>query len=360
VSGGDSQPLQGVCDPRFAPVRDALAANLEQEIGAAVVVRVGGDVVVDLCGGWADARRTRPWTADTVVDVFSVGKAFAALSVLSLDIDLDARAWQDATLRQVLAHQAGHPAVRADVPAEAIYDWDRMVRALESQEPWWVPGTAHGYHVNTFGFLCGEIVRRATGEPLRERFARLAGDAAGAAIGAPPGADVAEFVFDLPSGDSDEGTAGMSDARRHLLARTYFNPPELSGLGTVNSAAWRAAEIPSANCHASARGVAAVFARLPELLSADVLAEATRPWSDGPDVVLDRHTRFGLGFQLTQPDRPLGPGPRAYGHFGAGGQLGFHDPDADLVFAYVCNRCEGRRWQTDRSRRLLDALATTL
>ena len=152
----------------------------------------------------------------------------------------------------------------------------------------------------------------------------------------------------------------MSEERRHLLARTYLNPPGLSGLGTVNSAAWRAAEIPSANCHASARGVAAVFARLPELLGADVLAEATRPWSDGPDVVLDRHTRFGLGFQLTQPDRPLGPGPRAYGHFGAGGSLGFHDPDADLVFAYVCNRCEGRRWQTERNRRLLDALAEAL
>jgi CubicO group peptidase (beta-lactamase class C family) len=365
MSGGTSHFLHGVCDARFAPVRDALAANLEDEIGAAVVVRVGGEVVVDLCGGWADAARTRPWTADTVVDVFSSGKAFVALTVLSLGLDLDAPAWQDATLRQVLSHQAGHPAVRADVPPDAIYDWDRMVRALESQEPWWVPGTAHGYHVNTFGFLCGEVVRRAAGEPLRARFARLAGDAAGVAFGAPPGADVAEFVFDLGAGAPADSTAEMSEAHmseahRHLLARTYLNPPGLSGLGTVNSAAWRAAEIPSANCHASARGVAAVYARLPELLGADVLAEATRPWSDGPDVVLDRHTRFGLGFQLAQPDRPMGPGPRAYGHFGAGGSLGFHDPDADLVFAYVCNRCEGRRWQTDRNRRLLDALATAL
>jgi CubicO group peptidase (beta-lactamase class C family) len=341
-------------------VREALAENLEDEIGAAVVVQIGGDVVVDLCGGWADAARTRPWQPDTVVDVFSTGKAFIALTVLSLGLDPDAPAWQDATLRQVLSHQAGHPAVRAELPPEAIYDWDRMVHELESQEPWWAPGTAHGYHVNTFGFLCGEIVRRATGERLRERFARLAGDASGVAFGAPPGADVAEFVFDVAPGESVEGAPEISDARRHLLARTYLNPPGLSGLGTVNSAAWRAAEIPSANCHASARGVAAVFARLPELLGADVLAEATRPWSDGHDVVLDRDTRFGLGFQLTQPDRPLGHGPRSYGHFGAGGSLGFHDPDADLVFAYVCNRCEGRRWQTDRNRRLLDALATAM
>jgi CubicO group peptidase (beta-lactamase class C family) len=340
-------------------VSDAFAANLEDEIGAAVVVRAGGEVVVDLCGGWADAARTRPWTADTVVDVFSVGKAFIALGVLTLGLDLDAPAWQDATLRQVLSHQAGHPAVRADVPPDAIYDWDRMVRALESQEPWWPPGSAHGYHVNTFGFLCGEIVRRAVGEPLRDRFARLAGDAAGVTFGAPPGADVAEFVFDVDSDSASEGAGDISEARRHLLARAYFNPPGLSGLGTVNSAAWRAAEIPSANCHASARGIAAVYARLPDLLGAEVLAEATQPCSDGEDLVLGRHTRFGLGLQLTQADRPMGPGPGAYGHFGAGGSLGFHDPDADLVFAYVCNRCEGRRWQTDRNRRLLDALATT-
>jgi CubicO group peptidase (beta-lactamase class C family) len=110
----------------------------------------------------------------------------------------------------------------------------------------------------------------------------------------------------------------------------------------------------------SARGVAEVFRRLPGLLGHEVLAEATHPWSDGEDFVLGRQTRFGLGFQLTQPDRPLGTGPRSYGHFGAGGSLGFHDPDADLVFAYVCNRCEGRRWQTARNRRLLDALAGCL
>ena len=269
-------PVRGVCDAHFVPVRDALAANLEEEIGAAVVVQVGGKVVVDLCGGWADAGRTRPWTYDTVVDVFSCGKGFVALTVLSLGLDLDVPVWQDATLRQVLAHQAGHPALRVEVPPEAIYDWDWMVQALESQEPWWVPGSAHGYHVNTFGFICGEIVRRTTGEPLRSRFARLAGDAAGVTFGAPPGADVAEFVFDIATGASADVAAGISDARRQLLARVYLNPPGLSGLGTVNSAAWRAAEIPSANCHASARGIAAVYARMPELLGSDVLAERRR------------------------------------------------------------------------------------
>ncbi len=353
--------MLGTCDARFTPVREAFAANLEEEIGAAVVVSIGGEVVVDLCGGWADEARTRPWTPDTIVDVFSVGKAFISATVLSLGLDLDAAAWQDATLRQVLSHQAGHPAVRADVPPDAIYDWDWMVRALEAQEPWWEPGTAHGYHVNTFGFICGEIVRRATGERLRERFVRFAGEGTGITFGAPAGADVADFVFDAGSATPPPDVAALSDERKHLLQRTYMNPPGLSGLGTVNSAAWRAAEIPSTNCHASARSVAAMYARLPLLLGAEVLEGATaHPESDGHDIVLDRHTRFGLGFQLTQPDRPLGHGARSFGHFGAGGSLGFVDPDADLVFAYVCNRCEGRRWQTTRNRRLLDALASVV
>ncbi len=352
--------MEGHCDPRFAAVQDAFRENLGEEIGAAVLVSAGGRTVVDLAGGWADAARTRPWRPDTVVDVFSTGKAFVALTVLSLGGDLDAPAWQDATLRQVLAHQAGHPAIREELPPEATYDWERLVGALESQEPWWEPGSAHGYHVNTFGFLCGEIVRRATGQTLGARFAALAGAECGAAFGAPPGAEIAEFVWDIGRGSGGADGAELDEDQRLLLARAYFNPPGINGLGTVNTPAWRAAEIPSANAHASARGVAGVFARIPELLGDELLAEATRPWSEGEDFVLGRHTRFGLGFQLSQPDRPLGTGPRAYGHFGAGGSLGFHDPDAEVVFAYVCNRCEGRRWQTARNRRLLDALRACL
>jgi CubicO group peptidase (beta-lactamase class C family) len=351
--------MHGSCDPRFAPVAEAFAENLGDEIGAAVTINAGGRTVVDLCGGWMDSQRTRPWHRDTVVDVFSTGKAFVALTVLSLGLDLDAPAWQQATLRQVLAHQAGHPAIRTELPAEATYETARLVRELEAQEPWWKPGTAHGYHVNTFGFLCGEIVRRATGQTLGRRFAALAGAECGAAIGAPPGAEIAEFVWDIGDGGASDG-AELDEQRRFLLGRAYFNPPGINGVGTVNTPEWRAAEIPSANAHASARGVAAVFARIPALLGDELLAEATHPWSDGPDAVLGRHTRFGLGFQLTQPDRPLGTGPRAYGHFGAGGSLGFHDPDAEIVFAYVCNRCEGRRWQTARNRRLLDALRSCL
>src|SRR4051794_6212942 len=243
----------GTCDPAFAAVGEAFWENLGEELGAAVVVRAAGETVVDLVGGWADAARTLPWRPETVVDVFSTGKAFVALTVLSLGLDLDAPAWQDATLRQVLAHQAGQPAIREELPAEATFDWERIVGALASQEPWWEPGSAHGYHVNTFGFLCGEIVRRASGERLGSRFARLV-EGSDAAFGAPPGADVAEFVWDIDAGGGGPDGAELDEAARLLLARAYFNPPGINGLGTVNTPEWRAAGKPSANAPPSARG----------------------------------------------------------------------------------------------------------
>src|SRR5262249_4448151 len=150
-------------------------------------------------------------------------KAFVALMLLSLGLDLDAPAWQDATLRQVLAHQAGHPAIRIDVPEEAVYDWDWIVRALETQEPWWEPGTRHGYHANTFGFMCGEIVRRASGMRFGEAFARLVGKETGVAFGAPPGADVAEFVWDMKGEGPTSGERELSEDQKFLLMRAYVN-----------------------------------------------------------------------------------------------------------------------------------------
>jgi CubicO group peptidase (beta-lactamase class C family) len=140
----------------------------------------------------------------------------------------------------------------------------------------------------------------------------------------------------------------------------YLNPPGLSGLGTVNTRAWRAAEIPSANGHATARAVASIYSALLDgLLSEETLTQATAEQSAGTDFVLGRPSRFGLGFQLTQPERPLGPSSRSFGHFGVGGSLGFADPDAGLAFGYAMNRC-GPRWQNPRNRALIDAVYAAL
>ena len=338
---------------------------------------VEGRPVVDLWCGWGDQARTRPWREDTLVNVFSVGKAFAALCALMLvargALELDepvARVWpqfaaagkEAVTVRQVLSHRAGLAAIAAPLPAGALYDSGQVIAALAAQEPWWVPGSAHGYHVHTFGFLVGEIVRRVAGETIGSFLHRELAAPLGAQIsyGLAPAkrARRVDYVYDVSPSDNVARAERLA-VDRDLHAAAYANPPGATGWGTVNTAAWMDAEVPSANLHADARGVARVYAALasgaPTLLDAAVLAEATREASAGNDLVLGRPSRFGLGFQLTQPERPLGPGSSTFGHFGAGGSLGFADPQAGLAFAYVMNR-GGAQWQDPRNRALIEAV----
>ncbi len=362
-------------------MREAFTENFASrgEVGAAVAVAVDGRLVVDLWGGWADGARTRPWCRDTLVDFFSVGKALAAVCALRLvergRLALDAplaASWpgfaaagkEGVTLRHVLAHQAGLPGVRAPLPDGAMLDHMRMVAALERQPPWWPPGTAHGYHTNTFGYLVGEAVRRAAGVTLGTLLRQeIAGPLdADVHVGLPRSehARVAEFLWPpmgrAPSADGLDGDALMRWS-------AYWNPPGLSGAGWVNTAAWREAELPSTNGHGTARGVARVYAALAaggaidgvRVLDAAMLRAAVAEQSSGPDLILERPSRFGLGVQLTQPERPLGPNPGAFGHFGAGGSLGFCDPAAGIAFAYLMNDL-GPRFQNPRNRALLDAV----
>jgi CubicO group peptidase (beta-lactamase class C family) len=373
--------IEGFCDERFTPVREALAENFAArgELGAAVSITLAGRPVVEIWGGWMDGQRTRPWRRDTLVGVFSVGKAMVALCVLLLverrEIELDqpvARYWPEfaaagkggITVRTLLSHRAGLPAVRRPLAASTIYDWAAMVDALAGEEPWWRPGTTHGYHVNTLGFLAGELVRRVTGAGLGEFFRREVAGPLEAdfhfGLAEREDARTADYLF---GGEAQEFTEGVEEQRIHtpdeardfLLSRVYLNPPELSGIGTVNTRAWRAAQIPSANAHATAWSITRIYGALGALLGPATLAAAIAPHSEGMDFVLGRPSRFGLGFQLTQPERPLGPSPRSFGHFGAGGSLAFADPDAQLAFAYVMNR-SGPRRQNPRNRALIDAV----
>jgi CubicO group peptidase (beta-lactamase class C family) len=377
--------IHGHCDARLAPLKDALAANFadHDELGAAVAVIIDGEPVVDIWAGWMDAARTRPWERDTLVDVFSVGKPMAVLCLLRLveagAVELDvpvASYWPEfgaagkepVTVRMLLGHRAGLPAIRRELPHHAMYDWELMTAALAAEEPWWEPGTAHGYHTNTFGFLVGELVRRVGGEPVERAFAAQVAEPLGAEFrfGLPPSEDtrVADFTFPdaPPQSMSDPASVPL------IVRRAYFNPPGISGLGTVNTRAWRAAVMPSTNGHATARAVARIYSALAcggaidgvRILQPETITEATRETSRGPDQVLTRPSRFGLGFQLAMPGRPLGPNPDAFGHFGAGGSLGFADPRARLAFAYTPNQGEGPRWQNPRNRGLLEALYASL
>src|SRR2546422_6338631 len=240
----DVPEIRGSCDERFAGVRSALSRNFRDhgEVGAAVAITIEGRLVVDLWAGWADRIRTRPWQRDTLVNVFSVGKAMAALSLLVLvergQVDLDApaaRYWpefaargkSEVTVRMLLCHRAGLPAIRRSLPRFAMYDWELMTSALAAEEPWWEPGRTHGYHVNTFGFLTGEIVRRVSGESIGAFFRREVARPLEAdfhfGIGPREDRRTAEYLLPEPSdqadGDEPREFRDADDARRFLLSR---------------------------------------------------------------------------------------------------------------------------------------------
>lgn len=383
-----SAPIDGLCEPRFARVREAFAENFDQhhELGAGVALVLDGRPVVDLWGGYADEARTRLWQCDTLVNVFSVGKGIASLGLLMLVdrglVDLDAsvaRYWpefaqggkENVTVRQLMSHQAGLPAVREVLPDGAMLDWQAMAGALAKQEPWWTPGTRHGYHVNTFGFLIGEVLRRVDGRTignfLREELAEPLG--ADFHIGLPleHHARVAEFSWlselaTIP--DIDRST--LTDEQLMNL-HTYFNPPGASGHRVVNDTAWRLAEYPSTNGHGTALGVATLYGVAASggevggrrFVGREILAEASRDHSVGIDAILGRPSRFGLGFQLSPLARPIGPNEGVVLHFGAGGALGFADPVAGVGFGYVMNRM-GPRYHNPTNRNLIEAVYACL
>ena len=380
--------IHGVCDGRFAGVRSALERNFREhgEVGAAVAVTIDGRFVVDLWGGFMDEARTRPWKRDTLVNVFSVGKAVATVSLLMVVerglVDLDApvaRYWPEfaqagksaVSVRMLLSHRAGLPAIRRPLSDEAIYDWRAMADALATETPWWEPGRTHGYHVNTFGFLVGEIVRRVTGDSIGAFVRREIGGPLGAdfhfGVAAQDFGRIADFVPGELFGAGGRDDAPVDFEQQLLVQRVYMNPRGASGMDTVNTAEWRTAEIPSTNGHSNAHAVARIYSALAcggvvdgvRLLQRETIDEASREASAGEDFVLRRPTRFGLGFQLTMPERPFGTGPRSFGHFGAGGSVGFADPDARLAFSYTMNRA-GPRWQNPRVRGLIEAVNASL
>ena len=377
--------IDGFCDPEFSALREAFAGNFTDrgEPGAAIALSIGGRVVADLWGGWSDGARTKPWQRETLVNFFSVSKALCAICALqqveSGKIDLDApvaRLWpefaaagkEDITLRHLLSHRSGLPALRDPLPEGAMLDWHAMTSALAAQAPWWAPGTAHGYHVNTFGFLIGEVVRRASGKTighvLRDEIA-LPLDA-DVHIGLPESEHrrAAEFLW--PDGAWPTQPPPVSDFDL-MRWNAYWNPPGVSGARWVNRPEWRLAEIPSTNGHGTARGVARVYAALANggeiggvrILERETLQLATTEQSSGEDLITQRPSRFGLGFQLTQIERPLGPNTGAFGHFGAGGSLGFCDPETGVAFGYITN-VMGPRWQNPRNRALIDAIYASL
>jgi CubicO group peptidase (beta-lactamase class C family) len=360
--------IQGICDARFAAVRDAFAENFAArgEIGAAVAALVDGETVVDLWGGHADAARTRPWERDTIVNVYSATKRVVTVCAHRLAeqglLDIDApvaKYWpefaqagkDELPVRYLLSHRAGLPAITEPLAKGSIYQWGTMTAALAAQEPWWEPGTTYGYHALTFGWLVGEVVRRLTGKSLgayvREELAGPLGLDFHIGLAETHDARTAEVVpRPAPSPVEVARFLRVVAEPQSMAFKAIANPPDLLESGIANTRAWRAAEIPAANGHGNARSLARLYAALARggeldgvrVLSEDAIRQAIVEQSSGPDAVLGQEYRFGLGFMLTLPAHPFGPSPRAFGHTGMGGALGFADPDAGVAFAYTMNQ----------------------
>ena len=178
--------LDGTCSARFDPLRELFAAKLEsgEDLGASLALKIDGEMVVDLWGGWADLARTKPWTANTITNVFSTTKCMTSLAALVLvdrgELDLDANVaayWPEFAargkrrgikVRQILSHTSGVSGWEQPITIEDLYDWGKSTALLAAQAPWWEPGTASGYHAFSYGFLIGEVIRRITGQRLGE------------------------------------------------------------------------------------------------------------------------------------------------------------------------------------------------
>ena len=387
-------PIEGYCSPKFRDVKTAFENSFAEfgELGAACCVYVRGERVVDIWAGWADVAKTRPWQENTLSGFYSVGKAFVALCALRAadqhGFELDAPItdiWpeygqngkQETTLRHLLTHRAGMPAIRKPLPDEALFDWSLLIETLAEQKPYWQPGTEHGYHTNTFGFLVGEFVRRVSGLSVDHYFQQQ--------ITQPLGADTYSGLSDAdleraaeihwPAQEQAgapiknlpvEKIQGLTELDQ-IKASAYANPSGISSLGIYNTAAWRQTVAPSANGFGTARGIADIYNTLAhggifdgyEIIRESTLKEARRVQCAGVDKILGREIRWGLGFQLTHPNRPMGTNPNSFGHFGNGGSLGFADPDEKLAFGYTLNRIV-RNWGSPQNRALMKAVYSCL
>jgi len=371
--------VNGRLQPGFEAVADAFADNFEQhgEVGAACAVYHRGHPVVDIWGGHADAQRQRPWQEDTIVLVFSAAKGPTATCINQLveagqlDIDLPiGDYWPEfacngkeaITTRQVLSHQAGLAAVEGDLSLEQVLAWDPVIAAIAAQAPNWVPGSQHGYHARSFGWILGEVLRRITGvsfgQYLAEHIARPLGLRYWVGLPAQELPYCAQLVPPADGGDSLAQLLGADS----LTVRVMSGP---SGLFAYNQM-WNrpevlAAEMPSSNGVGDARSLARHYAALiaevdgVRLLGAPQLALACEQQVRGPDAVIFHETCFGLGYGL-QPSLAPGAGPRCFGHPGAGGSLAFADPDAELGFAYAMNAMQFNPEGDPRSLALVSAL----
>ncbi|MFZ1995460.1 MAG: serine hydrolase domain-containing protein [Solirubrobacteraceae bacterium] len=363
--------VSGTCDARFAPVRDALAEQLERdELGASIVLDIDGHTVVDIWGGWCDTQRRRPWERDTITNVWSTTKTVTNLAALML-IDrglIDAHApvadyWPEFAangkeaieVRHILSHTSGVSGWDAPFEVSDMYDWTSSTERLAGQAPWWEPGTASGYHANNQGHLVGEIVRRVTGLPLRRFVAEQ--------IAGPLGAD-----FQIGAAERDWPRIAPVVPPPPLPIDLAALPPEspmyktftgpVAEAANANTAAWRQADMGALNGHANARSVVRIIKALSlggtvestRLLSPETIELIFDEQSHGTDLVLGVPLRFGIGFALPETETvPYVPQGRCCYWGGWGGSEVIADLDRRVTLAYMMNKMAPGIIGSDRS-----------
>ncbi|MFG3285104.1 serine hydrolase domain-containing protein [Streptomyces sp. NPDC048111] len=383
--------VQGAVAPGYEPVEAAFVRNFAHrgDRGAAVAVYRDGRKVVDLWAGAKDVDGTAPWALDTAQIVRSASKGVAAAVPLLLHqrgrLDLDApvstywpefkAAGKDRTLvRHLLAHRAGVPVLdRPLTPAEAM-DGASGPAAVAAQTPLWEPGTAHGYHAQTYSWLLGELVRRVTGRTIGRWFAQEIADPLGLDfwLGVPDAE--AHRVGRVGPVEAPDGDGGLRLRPKRAVAEAYGDPasPTRRAFGAIdplpdeNDPGYRAAELPASAGISTARALARFYAATmgevdggPRLFAPATLTLARTEESAGPDRVLVVNTRFGLGYMLHGPASPL-LAAGSFGHPGRGGSLGFADPESGLAFGYVTNGLQKGVTADPRAQALVRALRSVV
>ena len=356
--------IDGSSDSAFSTVLDVFMQLLEdpEQRGASLCVQVAGETVIDVWGGVIDRHAEQLWQRDTLVNIFSSGKPVAAVVLLQMvaegRLQLDtplAEYWpefavqgkQQITVRHILSHQSGLSAVLEPLAAEALFDWQRMIAAVENTPPWWTPGDAHGYAPMTYGWMVGELIRRVDGcEPGAAIAKRIAQPLQlDLYLGLterelPHVGDVMRMKGVFADAASLRLMKTMGNQPQGMTAKAFANPPSM--MTSTNKLEWRQMQQPAANAHSTARGLAGFYTGLlqGQLLDSEMLSEMLTEHSSGMDLILQSKTRFGLGCMLEQVDElpaSYSLGARSFGHPGAGGTLGCADPEREVSVAFVTN-----------------------
>ncbi|MFD5404473.1 serine hydrolase domain-containing protein [Streptomyces griseorubiginosus] len=384
--------VNGTVAEGFEPVRDAFARNFEAlgDRGAALAVYRDGRKVVDLWAGTKDVDGTEPWQPGTAQVVRSATKGVAAAVLLLLrqrgELDLDApvaeywpefkaRGKERVLVRHVLNHRAGLPVIDRPLTPEEALDPLRGPEAVAAQAPVWEPGTDHGYHALTYGWMLDELVRRVTGLGAGEWIAReIAGPlAAEFWLGLPEAEEAAGRAGRVGRVEAPEPTGALRARPRRSVTEAYQDPDSLTRRAFAaitpfpdqNEPAYRASALPATNGIATADGLARIYAALigevdgVRLFDPATVELARAEESAGPDRVLVVNSRFGLGYMLHGSASPfLGAG--SFGHPGRGGSLGFADPETGIALGYVTNGFRKTVTADPRAQALVRAVRSAL